>query len=146
MPATLKADTIGPVDVAVVLFEGNRFNGDVAPAIAELEANGTVRIVDLTFVMKAADGTVTGVEAADSELADRFPDVSGEPLDLLSEEDLAKVADQLPPGTSALVVVWENTWAARLGGAIRASDGRVLSLERIPHDVVTRAIDALDRG
>jgi hypothetical protein len=145
MTATLTAEAVGPVDVAVVLFEGNRFNGDVAPAIAELQENGTVRIVDLIFVSKDADGAVLGVEVADSELADQFAEiVEDHQWDLLSADDIERIGENMEPETSALVVVWENVWAARLGGALRASRGQVLSLERVPHDVVARAVADLE--
>ena len=65
-------DTVGPVDVAVVLFEGNNFNGDVAPAIAELQQNGTVRIIDLAFLTKSADGEAAFVEVEDAGVSDAF--------------------------------------------------------------------------
>ena len=35
-------DTVGPVDVAVVLFEGNNFNGEVAPAIDDRSGSTTL--------------------------------------------------------------------------------------------------------
>jgi hypothetical protein len=59
-------DTVGPVDVAVVLFEGNNFNGDVAPAIAELQQNGTVRIIDLAFLTKERGRSAAFMEVEDA--------------------------------------------------------------------------------
>ena len=144
MPATLRADSIGPVDVAVILFDGNKFNGDVAPALADLNDSGTVRIIDLALVRKAADGTATVIEANDADVADTFEGVSETQFDLLSEEDLAEIADGLEADSSALVVVWENTWAARFAAAVRGSRGRVITQERIPRQTVLRAIAALD--
>ncbi|MFC9330416.1 DUF6325 family protein [Kitasatospora sp. NPDC057015] len=144
MPRGLTADTVGPVDVAVVSFDGNRFNGEVAPALLDLQDSGTVRILDLTFIRKDRDGAVAVVEVTDSEVAAAFARATSDEFDLLSEEDLAAAAAGLPPETSALVVVWENTWAARLAAALRASHGEVLLLERIPRDEVLRAITALD--
>lgn len=143
VPSGLNADTVGPVDVAVVGFEGNRFNGDVAPALRELQQNGTVRILDLSFVMKAADGSVNVVELADEEVAEAFQQVTDAQFDLLSDEDLRTVADNLPPESSALVVAWENTWAARLATALRDSQGELLLLERIPRAAVVEAVAAL---
>ena len=55
MPAALDVDSVGPVDVAVILFEGNKLSGDVAPALAELNDSGTVRIIDFAFVRKETD-------------------------------------------------------------------------------------------
>ncbi|MFZ2012628.1 MAG: DUF6325 family protein [Nocardioides sp.] len=144
MSVTLKPDQIGPVDVAVIAFVGNQFNGDVAPALQELNQSGVVRIVDLAFVLKDEDGTVSSVEVEDAELADVFSSVYGDQFDLLSDDDLAVIGHQLDPNTSALVVVWENSWAARLAAAIRDSHGTLIEQERIPRETVLRAIAALD--
>jgi uncharacterized membrane protein len=144
MPGTLNAESIGPVDFAVILFEGNEFNGQVAPAVAELQDSGTVRIIDLAFVYKDDDGSVTIVEAEDSEVADAFARVTGSQFDLLNDEDLDEVGAGLDPGSSALVVVWENTWSARLAAAVRDSNGQVIVMERVPRENVLRALAALD--
>ena len=143
MPATLNTDSVGPVDVAMILFEGNKFSGDVAPALAELNDNGTVRIIDFAFVRKDADGSASVVEAGDAEVAELF-DFHATRFDLLSDEDLAGFADELEADSSALVIVWENSWASRLAAAVRASHGRLVSQERIPRETVLRAIAALD--
>jgi len=144
MPVALQADSVGPVDVAVIGFEGNQFNGDVAPALSELNRSGTVRIIDLALVRKDADGTTSVIEAGDDEVADALDSVYENQFDLLSEDDLAKIAGGLQPSSSALVVVWENSWAARLAAAVRDSRGRVITQERIPRETVLRAIAALD--
>ncbi len=143
MPTIPDPEQIGPVDVALVLFEGNQFNGDVAPAIAELQTSGIVRIIDLAFVTKAADGSTGYVEATDTEVAEAFAGLADEELDLLSDEDLQGFADALEPNSSALAVVWENTWAARLATALRESGGEVLAQIRIPAANVAAALDAL---
>ena len=143
MPTGLDADTVGPVDAAVILFEGNKFSGDVAPALADLNDSGTVRIIDFAFVRKETHGAASVVEAGDAEVAEAF-DFHATQFDLLSEEDLLGIADQLEAGSSALVIVWENSWAARLAAAVRASHGQLISQERIPRQTVLRAIAALD--
>jgi len=127
----------------MILFEGNKFSGDVAPALAELNDNGTVRIIDFAFVRKETDGSASVVEAGDAEVAEQF-DFHATRFDLLSEEDLVGFADELEADSSALVIVWENSWAARLAAAVRASHGRLVSQERIPRETVLRAIAALD--
>jgi hypothetical protein len=144
MTAALDTNAIGPVDVAVILFEGNRFNGDVAPALAELHDDATVRIIDLAFVRKENNGEVVIFEVGDAEVADAFEAVTGAQFELLSEDDLAEVAAGLPRDSSAIVVVWENSWAARLTAAIRGSGGQVVTMERIPREAVLRAVAALD--
>ena len=137
-------DSVGPVDVAVVLFEGNRFNGEVAPALAELQQSGTVRIIDLAFLTRDADGNAGFVEVEDADVADAFAGISGSQLDLLNDEDLMSMAEGLDPDSSAMVVVWENTWASRLAAAVRGSGGEVISYLRIPRETVVAAIEALE--
>jgi hypothetical protein len=131
------------VDVASFVFPGNQFNGDVAPALAELHETGIVRIIDLAFVIKGADGHTESIEVEDAEVADAFARISNGQLDLLSDADLEMMADSLEPNTSALVVVWENSWAARIGAAVRGSGGYLAAMERIPRDVVMGALAAL---
>ena len=143
MAELLQADKIGPVDVAVIAFDGNDFNGDIAPALADLQDSGTVNVIDLAFVRKDADGSTTIVEVADDALAAAFDRIADSQFDLLSEDDLTDLARGLEPESSAMVVVWENSWAARFASAVRQSHGRVAMLERIPHENVERAITAL---
>lgn len=144
MAATVDVEGIGPVDVAVILFEGNEFNGEVAPALVELQESGHVRIIDLALVVKDADGNTAVLELEDSELAEAYATVNADPLDLLSEEDLLGIADSLDDDSSALAIVWENTWAAGFARAVRESHGQVIIQDRIPRDVVVAALTALD--
>ena len=120
---TLDAATMGPVDVAVIGFTGDAFNGQVVPALRDLVENDTVRIIDLVFIRKAANGDTTVIEAMDPELDPVFAGFSDDQHDLLSEEDLSELAESLDPATAAMVVVWENRWAARLATVIRGSRG-----------------------
>jgi hypothetical protein len=143
MTAVLSPDSIGPVDIALVVFEGNDFNGDVAPALAELNDSGTVHIIDLAFISKDADGNTTVIEVEDADVADAFAGLTGDQLDLLNDEDLDIMAADLEPDTSALVVVWENSWMARIGAAIRDSGGSLAGMQRIPADVIAAALQAL---
>jgi len=144
MPQNLAADSIGPVDVAVILFEGNQFNGEVAPAIVDLQQSGTVRILDLAFITKDTDGAWAILEIADDAVEGAFQALLGEQFELLSDNDLEEIAADLGPESSALVIVWENVWAAQLASTIRGSNGQVIAMDRIPHDIVARAIAALD--
>lgn len=146
MPSGLTADTVGPVDVGVFAFDGSRFHGEIAPELLELQRAGTIRVLDATLVWKDASGNVATVEIADSDLAASFEQLTGQEFDLLSDEDAAMVGEGLAPESSALIVAWENTWAARIAGAIRKSGGTVMYLDRVPREDVVRAIKALDQA
>jgi Family of unknown function (DUF6325) len=144
MPGTLQAEAVGPVDVAVIVFGDGQVDGDVALSVRELSDSGVVHIIDLSFVSKDADGVISVVEAADAKVADAFESLTGSQFDLLSDEDLDDIGGELPLGSVALVVVWENTWAARFASAVRRSHGEVVGLERVPRETVLAAIAALD--
>ncbi len=139
MRHTLDPVSIGPVDVTVIGFVGDQFNGEIAPILADLEANGTVRIIDLAFVRKSADGDTEWVEVEDADIA-AFADLDDPEQDLLNDIDLQLIAESLEPATAAMVVVWEHAWAAELSGAIRRAGGAVMTQDRVPHDVVLTAI------
>ena len=144
MTLAMDPDTIGPVDVAVIGFAGDAFSGEIAPALRDLADAGTVRIIDLAFVRKAADGTTATVEVTDTDVAAAFGGARRPSRhDLLNDDDLMSIAESLDPATAALVIVWENRWAARFAQAVRHANGVLVSQDRIPHDVVVRAIEAL---
>ena len=133
-------EEIGPVEYMIVSFPGNRFTGEIAPALAKLVESNTIRIIDLAFVSKDADGAVAAFELSDiDEEVRRGLDALGlEATGLLGEEDLMDAAAELEPGSSAAMLLWEDIWAAELAGALRGAGGE-LSVGRIPHDVVMEA-------
>jgi hypothetical protein len=134
----------GSVEIAVIEFPGSRFNGEIAPALAELVDAGIVTILDLVFITKDDDGTVGGIELADieEEIANAFDGVEGEVNGLLSDEDLQVAGQALEPGSSAALIVWENTWARRLVGAIRDAGGRLAAHDRLNAETVAAALAA----
>jgi hypothetical protein len=133
---------VGPVDVIIIGFPGNKFSGQIAPALMRLVDSGTIRVLDLLFVMKDAEGVVTTVEIEDldGETGAEFMSVSISDPDALNMEDAEEVSDDLPLNTSALLVAFENTWAGEFVAAVQASDGVVIDQIRIPVDVVNAVI------
>jgi uncharacterized membrane protein len=135
--------TLGPVSYTVVAFPGNRFNGNIAPEVEKLVSNGTVRVLDLVFVAKDEAGDTISLEFDQRDELAAFGDLDGEVGGLINEEDLDHVADDLPPGNAALVIVWEDLWAAPLVEAVRQSGGVVIDTARIPADLVETALAEL---
>ena len=130
---------IGPVEYIIIGFPENQFKGEIV-ALADLVESGTVRILDLVFVTKDADGDVTSIEYEDLP---GLGDIDGEVDGLVSEEDLEMIAEVLEPNSSGLMIVWEDVWASRLAAAIRGAGGVILSGERIPHDIVEAAFEGI---
>jgi hypothetical protein len=144
MPVTIAPDSVGPVDVAVIGFVGDNFHGEIVPALQALVDSDVVRIIDLAFVAKTADGETAALEVLDSDVAEAFQGFDDDQHDLLNDEDLMTIAESLEPATAALVIVWENRWAAGFAQAVRNANGFLVSLDRIPHETVVRAIEALE--
>ncbi len=135
--------TVGPVSYTVVAFPGNKFNGNVAPEIERLVGSGLVRVLDLVFVLKDEQGDTVTLEFDQMDELHAFGELEGEVGGLINEEDLAHVAGQLPPGNSALAVVWEDLWAKPLVEAVQGSGGVVIDSARIPAQLVEDALEEL---
>lgn len=134
---------IGPVEYLVVKFPGNKFTGQIAPALGDLVDAGIVRILDLAFVTKDAEGNVSAVEMenAGSDIFAAFEKLTDGRGGLLNEEDLITAADELEPNSSAALLVWEDVWATRFVHALEAADAELITIQRIPRDIVKAALE-----
>jgi hypothetical protein len=136
--------SIGPVEYLIVGFPGNQFNGEIAPALADLVESGTVRILDLVFISKDEEGNHIAVEVDEHEVLAAYGDVDGHVGGVISHEDIEYAAEALEPNSSAAVLVWEDIWAAPLADAIRDSGGVLIEAARIPHELIEPALAALE--
>ena len=134
---------VGPVEYMVVAFPGNQFNGEIAPALKDLIDSGTIRVIDLAFVLKDGDGSVVGAELEDldSTVFQAFQSLTIERGGLLNDDDLIEIGDALEPNSSAAILVWEDLWAKRFADAVADSGGVLVDIARIPRDIVQAAID-----
>jgi hypothetical protein len=134
-------EEIGPVDYAIVGFPGNKFRGEIGPALAELVENETIRIIDIAFAGKDSNGDVTSMELTelDPDVQQGLDAVGVEVNGLLSDDDIREAAEALDPDQSIALIVWENVWARKVTQAIRDAGGVSLAFERVPHDVVQAA-------
>lgn len=135
---------VGPVEYLVVAFPGSRFTGAIAPALAEAVASKAVRILDLTFVHRAEDGAIETIELDELDPEDlvSFEPVEGEVSGMLNSDDIRTLGENVPPGSSAALIVWEDLWALPLTEAVRASGGQLVAHERIPAEVAEAAVAA----
>lgn len=136
---------MGPIDYILVEWPGRQPNGEVAPHLIDLVDRGLIRILDLAFVTKDEDGTVSGLELADlGDGAAELEVFEGASSGLLSDDDLTEAAAALEPGTSAALLLFENTWAAPFAAAVRRSGGQLVASGRIPVEDVLAALDAAE--
>jgi hypothetical protein len=136
---------MGPIDYLLIEWPGRQPTGEAAPHLIDLVDRGLIRILDLTFIAKAEDGSVTVLEIADlgGEVTE-FAAFEGASSGLLSDEDTELAADTIETGTSAALLVYENRWAAPLASALRRSGGQLVASGRIPIQALQAALDAAE--
>jgi uncharacterized protein DUF6325 len=138
-------EEIGPVDYAIIGFPGNKFEGEIAPALADLVDAGTIRIIDIAFVGKSSDGDTVAFELTelDPEVQKGLDKLGIEVQGLLTEDDMKSIAETLEPNSSAAMIVWENVWARTVTQKMRDAGGILLAFERVPHEIVQAAREAV---
>ena len=137
---------VGPVDIAVVAFDEPKFDGSIASAIADLVANGIVRVLDILLVNKDEAGEVTILEVTDVD-GDGIPDlvaVQGDIPGLIAEDDARAAIEAMPESTAIAIIAWENTWLVRARNAIASSGGTLIAFERIPAADVMAVLESAD--
>jgi hypothetical protein len=138
--------SLGPIEVIVAGFPGNRFNGKIMPALQSLVDRDIVSVVDGLLIMKDNEGVITFVELEEIDANDDAAALAGlldQTDGLLSDEDVEELATALEPNSSAAALVLEHTWAKPLRDAIVDSDGVLIANFRVPGLVVQEVLDAL---
>ena len=143
---TATLEEMGPVDWLVVEFAGNRMTGEALPLLLDLVDRGIIRILDLVFLRKELDGTVTSLTQSDLARlavleAALFDGVSS---GLLGPDDLAEAAQALEPGNAAGLLLYENVWAAPFARALSRSGARLVARGNIPLQELVEALDATE--
>jgi hypothetical protein len=137
-------DELGPIDYMLLEWDGDQpVTGEVMPLLLDLVDRGLIRILDLAYMLKDADGSVSALDL--TELASEGTGLEafeGATSGLLGPDDLEEAASALNPGTVAAVLVWENVWAAPIAVALRRSGGQLVANGRIPVQAILASLDA----
>ena len=139
---------LGPIDYLVVEWPSDKPpNGEAFPLLVDLVDRGLIRILDLAFIAVDSDGTVAGVDFQDLDL-DGTPELSvfeGASSGLLGEEDYTEAAQVLEPGTTAALLIYENTWAAPFATALRKNGAQLVASGRLPVNAIIAALDEAEQ-
>ncbi len=138
---------IGPVDVVIIGWPaGTPQTGEALPLLVDLVDRGIVRILDLLLVKKTEEGEVVVVALTDVD-GDGQNDLlvfAGAQTGLLGEEDAAVAGAGIEPGAAALLIAYENSWAAPFAAAVRRNGGQLLGFERVTADDLLAASELLE--
>jgi hypothetical protein len=136
--------SVGPVELLVVKFPGNKFTGEISSALAELVEAGTIRVIDILFAVKDQDGALTVREITDlgDDEYTTFDPLVEDTSGLLTPDDVRELTSRLESNSSAALMLFENTWATRFRDAVLAAQGELVMSERIPHAVIEELLAA----
>jgi hypothetical protein len=141
----LTTDVHAPVDFVLIEFPEDRLTGGAAEALLDLVDRGIVAIYDVLVVGRDRDGNGYSLDLA--EAADRVAGFAGlgwARSGLLGEDDVRTAAEAMEPGRLAVLIVYENTWAAPFVAAATESGGQFVASARIPADDLVGVLDALE--
>ena len=139
-------DHMGPIDYVLIEYPDGQPKGEAAPLLVDLVEKGIIRILDLMLISKGEDGTVSGMETADIDGDGRadFVVFEGASSGLLDDSDREEAGQAMEPGSAALLLVFENRWAAPLARAVRKSGGQLVATGRIPVQGLLAALEAAE--
>ena len=145
---TERLEEMGPVDYMVIEFPASHPTGKNLPLLADLVERGIIRILDLVFVKREFDGSVSLLALADADADGEwdFALFEGSSSGLLGDDDLDEAVQVLEPGRSAAILVYENRWAAPLAVALRRDGAQLVASGRIPVQALLAALDATETG
>jgi uncharacterized membrane protein len=143
---------LGPVQLLVIGFDHPEFRGEIAAELARLSDAGLVRVIDALIVSKDDEGEVTALEASElsvaeiqelgatigaliglgaggvegAELGAALGAEAGADGSLLDDLDLVHIEDEIPPGSTAAILLIDHQWARPLREAIGRANGTAL--------------------
>ena len=135
---------MGPISYLIVEFPGGKMTGEGFPILVDLVDKGVIRILDLRFITKGADGSVQALELADINGDGQF-DLAifdGVSSGLVDESDFADAASVVKPGSAAGILIFENRWATTFVDALRRGEAELVAAGYIPYDTLVSSLDA----
>ena len=140
-------EEMGPIDYLIIEWPDRQPTGEAAPILVDLVDRGLIRVIDIAFLAKGEDGSVTMLELSSlAEQSESLKELAGASSGLLSGEDAEEAAAALEPGTSAAILVYENRWAAPFAAALRRSGAQLVANGRIPVQGILAALDAAEES
>jgi hypothetical protein len=140
--APTATDEAGPIDYLVIMFPSGHADAGAFATLRVLAHQDLIRVLDLEFVARDADGTVALVDpaiaiaAADGDLSEFLGSTSG----LLDDDDVMYLGDALKPGSLMAVVIYENEWLVSLTRDLSHADASIMATGTIPLEELDAAL------
>jgi hypothetical protein len=137
---------LGPVGYLIVEFPGSKMTGEGLPILVDLVERGIIRILDLAFITKGEDGSIAAIDISDID-GDGELDLmvfEGAASGMLGDDDYGEAGGVLEPGSSAAILIYENSWATPFANALRNGGAQLIAAGFIPHEDLADALDLAD--
>ena len=140
-------EELGPIDIVVIAYPAGR--ADDRRSCADAPRSRRPRDhprARRPLRQQNEDGTVSGFEATDldGDSIGDFKVFEGASSGLLGEDDVASAGETLEPGSAAVMIVYENRWAAPFAAAVRRNGGVLVANHRITAQELMDALDTAD--
>ena len=136
------SDAHGPIDFLLLEFTGGHDLSKAAEELINLVDSGVIRLYDLVAIRKEDDDTYAILEL--DEYGEHLVLLSGARSGLLGDDDLQAASEIVLPGTTAVLLMYENTWAIPFVSAALDAGGSVVAAKRIPATEVMAVLDELE--
>lgn len=134
---------MGPVDYLCVEFPPGGMNGEALPRLVDLVDRGIIRVMDMMFVRRGRDGSIVVIDRHELENSG-LGVFHGAASGILGGDDLEAAKAVLTPGATAVIMVYENLWAAPLATSLRRSGAQLVAGGRIHVQALLAALDATE--
>jgi len=139
---------LGPVDIVVIGFPPDApKTGEAIPIFVDLVDRGIIRVLDVLIAQKDQQGNVATIALTD--LGEGFEELlvfEGAQTGMLGDEDALTAGQGLEPGEAAVLICFENTWAAPFATAVRRNGGEMLAFQRVPVQELIETMQTLGAG
>ena len=141
-----ETSVLGPISYLIVEFPGNKTTGEGFANLLDLVERGVIRILDLMFVARDADGSMRALELRDIDRDGKFDLAvfAGASSGLLGASDLSEAASVIEPGSAAGILIFENRWATPFIQALRRGKAELVAAGYIPQGDFVAALDAAE--
>lgn len=131
---------VGSLEYVVIGLQDQHLTSEILPELNAIQEHGLIRVIDLLFVRKAVDGTVTIQEINELSEEEQQPygGLQEHFTGLLTTQDVERLAGEIPPGILAIVVLLEHTWTISLAEAVRKAGGVLFTGGMVPPETITQ--------
>ena len=138
-------ELLGPVDMVIIGYPPEApKTGEALPIFIDLVDRGIISVLDVRGLRRNDDGTFDAFDVNDIGGIPELEIFEGAQTGLIGDDDIRTVVEAMEPGTAAIMIVFENSWAAPFVNAVHRNGGRLIAYERIGAQDLLDALDAME--